>query len=265
MKISFQPKIIIGSVVGFLGTAIGIIAVFFPSLFNLEQKKIAEYTYTLNTLSDAEKFIDFLKKHQNSIVNLNITYTESERYKDAYDDKGNIILDENADMDGTPKKEKLCNKGLEGTTGYGAIDKDGYIFVKSEFKCLPFLNDFNILRKKGEFGIWIPGKDEGGKDDKNYRIIITEQSKNNSLFKWSIKDRKKNYEEMQLTGIFFVNNFLDTHESDYGADENSEHTIFTMSPQWREKYSGLDQIGIDNVIIVELEPLSQKEIESKNY
>lgn len=53
--VSFQPKIIIGSVVGFIATAIGVIAVFFPSLFNLEQKKIADYSYTLNNLDDAKK------------------------------------------------------------------------------------------------------------------------------------------------------------------------------------------------------------------
>ena len=70
---------------------------------------------------------------------------------------------------------------------------------------------------------------------------------------------------MQLSGTFFVNSFLDTHESDYGSDKDSEQTIDVFSPQWRAMYSGLDQIGKDNMTVIELEPLSKKEIESKKY
>lgn len=162
MNIHFQPKIILGSVIGFVATAIGVIAVFFPSLFNLEQKKIANYSYTLNSLSDANKFIDFLKDHQNGIVHFNLTYIENERYIDAVDKNGNIIFDENAEMDGTPAKDDLNKKclntpgdGIEGNTSYATVDKDGYIFIRSEFKCKKFLNDFNFLRTKGGLGIWI--------------------------------------------------------------------------------------------------------------
>lgn len=53
MSIVFKPKIIIGSVIGIIASAIGVIAVFFPSLFNLETKKIAEYQHSLNTDQDA--------------------------------------------------------------------------------------------------------------------------------------------------------------------------------------------------------------------
>lgn len=250
-----------------IATIVGLIVAFFPSVFNLEKKKIVEYSYSLNSLKDAQKLIDFLSKHQNSIVNLNITYTENERYRDAYDKYGNIIIDENADMDGTPKKEDLnkLSTELEGKISYGAVDSNGNIFIKSEFKFLPFLNNFNFLRKNGEIGIWIPGKKEDGSDDINYRIVIKEESKDNSSFKWSIKDRNKDSKEMQLTGIFFVKKFIDVHDSDYGSDKATSQTIATMSPQWKERYSGLDQIGLDNMTVIELLPLSDKEIESRNY
>lgn len=156
-------------------------------------------------------------------------------------------------------------KDLEGKESYGMVDEDGYIFIKSEFKCLPFLNDFNFLRKKGDIGIWIPGNDKGGGEDQNYRIIITEAAKNNSLFKWSIKDREKNRDEMQLSGTFFVNKFLDARESDYGSTKESVYSIFTMSPQWKAMYNGMELIGKENMTIIELEPLSTKEIESRKY
>lgn len=275
MSISFQPKIIIGSVVGFIATAIGVIAVFFPSLFNLETKKIAEYQHSLNTDQDAINFIKFLKEHQDSIVNLDLTYIEKIRYRDAYDKNGKIIIDyddkfsneirpEEAIDDGVKKENlnKICSgEEINGNESFGVIDQNGHIFISSEFKCRPFLNNFNFMRTKGSLGIWIPGKKDDGSDDENYHIIITSDSKNNTLFKWSIKNREKNTEEMQLTGTFFVNKFIDSH--DYG--ESADQRIAVMSPQWGGMYNGAEEIGDLNMEVVELQPLSKKEIESKNY
>lgn len=272
----FQPKIIIGSVVGFIATAIGVIAVFFPSLFNMETKKIAEYTHSLNTDQDARSFINFLKEHQDSIVHLDLTYTEQKRYRDARDEKGNIIIDyddkysnsirgEDAIDDGVKFEDlnKTClGEELSGKESFGYVDPNGHIFISSEFKCRPFYDNFNFIRNKGGLGIWMPGKkDDGSNGDENYHIIITSDSKNNTLFKWSIKDREKNIEEMQLTGTFFVNKFIDSH--DYG--ESADQRIAVMSPQWGGMYNGAVEIGDLNMEVVELQPLSKKEIESKNY
>lgn len=275
MSINFQPKIIIGSVVGFIATAIGVIAVFFPSLFNLETKKIAEYQHNLNTDQDAINFINFLKEHQDGIVYLDLTYIEKIRYRDAYDKNGKIIIDyddkfsneimpDEAIDDGVKKENlnKEClNDELEGKESFGFVDQNGHIFISSEFKCRPFLNNFNFIRKKGSLGIWIPGNKDNGSDDENYHIIITNDSKNNTLFKWSIKNRENNIEEMQLTGTFFVNKFIDSH--DYG--ESAEQRGAAMSPQWGGMYNGAYDAGDLNMEVVELQPLSKKEIESKKY
>lgn len=51
----FEKKVIIGSVFGMLTTAIGIIAVFFPSAFNLEKSKFSEeIDITINSNHDLE-------------------------------------------------------------------------------------------------------------------------------------------------------------------------------------------------------------------
>lgn len=269
MNIHFQPKIIIGSVIGFIASVLGIIVAFFPSVFNLEKKSIAEYTNSLNTVSDAEKLINFLKDHQDSIVKLNISYIENERYIDLIDKNGNIVLDDNAEMDGTPAKDDLNKKcmgppddddGIGGKNSYGSIDTEGRIFIKSDFKCKRFLNDFNFLRTNGGIGIWFPNEKDSSKD-MTYRIVITGDTNKNTLYKWSIKNREKDIKEMQLEGTFFVNDFIDAHNYDH----NSTETIENMSRQWRDYYNGMDQIGIDGVEIIELQPLSKKEIESKNY
>lgn len=60
MKI-FEKKIYIGSIVGVIATAIGVIAVFFPSVFNMEKEKFIAYQSIIKDKSGANKFEEFLK------------------------------------------------------------------------------------------------------------------------------------------------------------------------------------------------------------
>lgn len=66
----FQKKIIIGSVLGFIVSAIGVVAVFFPSVFNLEKQKIEEKTIFLHTQKSEEELYEWLIKKQDSIIKL---------------------------------------------------------------------------------------------------------------------------------------------------------------------------------------------------
>lgn len=74
MAIHFQPKIIIGSIFGIIASIVGFVAVFFPSLFNLETKKIDEFVGEIKKDEDAYKLFTFLKEHQGRIVKINIRY-----------------------------------------------------------------------------------------------------------------------------------------------------------------------------------------------
>lgn len=71
----FQKKIIIGSIVGFIASAIGIVGVFFPSLLNIEKKKIQELSVIINEQKDANNLYKFLKDNENKIVQLDIKYS----------------------------------------------------------------------------------------------------------------------------------------------------------------------------------------------
>ncbi|MDI9094330.1 MULTISPECIES: hypothetical protein [Providencia] len=62
----FEKKIYIGSLLGFIATAIGLLAVFFPSLFNLEKKKIQSYSAVIVDEKDANNFYSFLDKQMNT-------------------------------------------------------------------------------------------------------------------------------------------------------------------------------------------------------
>lgn len=71
----FQPKVIIGSIASFVVAAVGIIAVFFPNLFNLEKSSIGEGQFLLSEdESSHRKLWQFLEDNQGKVVQLEIAY-----------------------------------------------------------------------------------------------------------------------------------------------------------------------------------------------
>ncbi len=62
MSIKFEKKVILGSVTSFVVAAIGFIAVFFPDLFNLQKKKIKEFSYEISDPQSAENFHKEIEK-----------------------------------------------------------------------------------------------------------------------------------------------------------------------------------------------------------
>lgn len=71
----FQPKVIIGSVMSFVIAVVGVIAVFFPSLFNLEKQGMSEGKFLLSDDTKVHKELwDFLGNNQGKVVQLEIAY-----------------------------------------------------------------------------------------------------------------------------------------------------------------------------------------------
>lgn len=58
----FEKKVIIGSVVSFIATAVGIVAVFFPDLLNLQKEKIQSFSSSISNKEEAKKLADFLDR-----------------------------------------------------------------------------------------------------------------------------------------------------------------------------------------------------------
>lgn len=71
----FQPKVIIGSITSFVVAAVGIIAVFFPNLLNLEKSSMGEGQFLLSDDTKTHKKLwEFLDKNQGKVVQLEIAY-----------------------------------------------------------------------------------------------------------------------------------------------------------------------------------------------
>ncbi|WP_202108423.1 hypothetical protein [Succinivibrio dextrinosolvens] len=74
---SVDKKFLLGSIIGISTSILGVIAIFFPSVFNFEKKLVEEYSGEINTVEDVRALYTFLKNNQEEFVKLNLTYTPS--------------------------------------------------------------------------------------------------------------------------------------------------------------------------------------------
>ena len=70
---SRKVQIAIGTLVGTLTTAIGLTAVFFPDLFNLQKNRMPELQIEITSLEDAETLSAFMERNPKKIVKLDIS------------------------------------------------------------------------------------------------------------------------------------------------------------------------------------------------
>ena len=69
--------VISGSTLGFIATILGIVAVFYPDLLNLQKKTIDGFSMEAFDSTDAKNFDSFLYKNRNEIVKLDISICKS--------------------------------------------------------------------------------------------------------------------------------------------------------------------------------------------
>lgn len=82
----FQKKIIIGSIMSFVATAVGVIAVFFPDLFNMQKKKMETLSLEIRNSKDFEVLDNFLQERMKDkkIFSLNVDLCDGEKLAQDY-------------------------------------------------------------------------------------------------------------------------------------------------------------------------------------
>lgn len=242
----FQPKVIIGSVFGVVASAIGLVALFFPSLFNLETKKIDTLSLYISARNDVQKLYDFLKVHEEKIVRLDLSYDEPQLLTN---DTVNYNLKE---------LEYPPEEGAEGK-GYSIFGENKLFFVSSDFKLTPYGQSF--LREKGGFGFWCrnPETTPENELDFTFQIGIPHGSQRNTIYFWGKEVKKKENSDgrIVLRGVFYVHP-LAKH------DEYGQEAYMSMD-YYDEKcwQYGSDTCGAPDIF--ELEPLNKKDLQLKNY
>lgn len=241
MNIRIQPKIIIGSLIGIIGTITTLCVIFFPNFLNLQKNKIINYSINLDNNTNFINFINFLKNNQNKVIDLNLIYRERERISYSKQNNHNgIPLDEM--IDHTFKGEQLISN----------IDDIGDSIVNSKYTYIgPYMRD--IHRYEGGFSFWIK---ENNKDTL-YLVIIPEDSSGNITYQWNLKKENDNYEIVSLSGIFFIEKIME-------IDLYNNQTHLTYSKNWEiNACKKGDCYGGSFVII--LNPLNEREIKMLNY
>lgn len=69
--------VVSGSTLGFVATLLGIVAVFYPDLLNLQKKTITSFAMEASNKKNAKAFDEFLYKNRNEIVKLDINICET--------------------------------------------------------------------------------------------------------------------------------------------------------------------------------------------
>lgn len=215
----FEKKVILGSIGGFIATALGIIAVFFPSLFNLEKKTMEEINIFIKSQSDIDKLRSAIEKNRGKLVKLDVTYCyNTEKAIDGYgfgDDRYNIHnlyphLGENWDLvSGTYciLMDKDCKVDTNEGTRYlqdgvfligGTSEADGVVHPNEGVGALGFYKDSEAeylavpYKAKGKYD-WKISYDKNGDNDISGCVI--KENKDDSMG-WIVKET--------LSGVFYI-------------------------------------------------------------
>lgn len=161
----FQPKVIIGSIASFIVAALGIIAVFFPNLLNLERSSMSEGQFLLSDDKKThEKLWQFLEDNQGKVIKLEIAYcADFERMTFAgVKENGDIRTSQQIQsraIDYTPKwffgdyiKENAGRYGFsEYLEDFAKQNKLKLAYYEGLGEDLASLNEYNELKRGGEF------------------------------------------------------------------------------------------------------------------
>lgn len=263
----FRPRIIIGSIVSFVIGAISIIAIFFPSLFNLETKKIDKLTITLNSCNDAKRLYEFLQSHQDKVVNLDITY----KFTNMTDGNGKYMFNEEgfsdfADEDlGYEKEDNGVTIGKPQNSYFG---ENNLFNVRAPYR--KDLHDEWMFQENGGFGFWCKNpktnKDKQEYHDIEFQIDIPYSTNNNKIYYWGYdtndirhKDNTPEWDgaNEHFRGTFLVNEVQDAHS--YGQK------VSLMHPDYAKEMAGRYGEWLAAPQVFSLEPLTKKDLDLKNY
>ncbi|WP_267524550.1 hypothetical protein [Campylobacter sp. MG1] len=244
----FEKKVILGSIGGFITTALGIIAVFFPSVFNLEKKTMEEINIFIKSQADVDNLRKAIEKNQGKVVKLNVTYCY---YYYDYDESNELrtVGDYNEKIDKynieykdfwlsgarncllTEEGCKFNENGLtQGVVLYGGVEIGDYLHENEGEGSLVFRNNYKDIDDNRFFYLSVPHETKGKYAWKfnNDEEGCIKSSDPNLQYRELIKET--------LTGTFYVNELKDRLREGEGTD-----------------------------LEIELDPLTKKELTLRDY
>lgn len=244
----FRPKIVIGSLLSILLSIIALIAIFFPSLLNIERSHISILDINLVDSKDYQKLYNFLYDNQEKIVKLNITYKEIDSGYFLPSQAAELTIDNFINFNDKKKYKLLSNNNSDIKSRYGFGIISDYAYVFSDFT----LKNNNLFREHGSIGVWINSNDNSFTDI-SYIILIPEDSNSNTLYNWNTVNLNYNI-MMNISGTFYVNKFI---------DESLSTPMFKFMPfKWYKKFWKTE---LAKETVIELNPIDTKNSNKYKY
>ncbi|OOF37927.1 hypothetical protein BKK51_07025 [Rodentibacter trehalosifermentans] len=225
----FSPKIIIGSIMSFIATVLGIVAVFFPDLLNLQKNRIKEYSIFIYDKSDVAGLYNFLDKNRESVINLKIAYCSTGfngafEFEEAYEETEEIIRREDGNSPYVLVSGKVIEEG-----GIAATRNEGHFEFLDFGEILPINNFMLFVNKKSD-------------ENKSYA----------HYWEYNGAEYDKEYEQYrEKCNIIPGSKWRDDAPPSIGLLSGTFY--LTSGP------------AIDSVYTLALEPLTQAELKLKNY
>lgn len=263
----FQSKVIIGSITSFVVAAVGVVAVFFPSLLNLEKKSIPEKEIFLHSKENLDELYKFLQKNVGKPVKLTLAHCFNPKRADLKRNRGDVSFWKAFESWNNMYNFQAIKEGETyvehiGTNPRINIDDEFDIIAGGKIQGYIDAGEGNIDGIYLENGAFAYRAEEGI----YHEISIPHSSNGNKKYKWAIGSAAEIYESKlykktsicgldyaqdriipisYLSGHFFVN------EGILGGD----YSYFLDTP-YSESLAYYQ---------IELEPLDKKDLELRNY
>lgn len=239
----FEKKVILGSIGGFITTALGIIAVFFPSVFNLEKKTMEEINIFIKSQADVDNLRKAIEKNQGKVVKLDVTY--------CYDP---VKYDESNELNTVEYNEKLgryditeskypyasyCLRTKEGCE----FDENGWLIKGVVLQGgIDITEDYVYENEEGGSIIFV-NKDKNANDYFYDYFYLSVPHETKGKYAWKVNDNSEGClndasAKETLTGAFYVN-------------------------ELKNRLRGDGREGVD--LEIELDPLTKKELTLRDY
>lgn len=237
----FEKKVILGSIGGFITTALGIIAVFFPSVFNLEKKTMEEINIFIKSQADVDNLRKAIEKNQGEVVKLNVTYCyDPVMYNESNELKTVEYNEKTYEYDITEFKipsADYCLRTKEGCE----FDENGWLRKGVVLEGgIGITEDYVYENEKGGSIIFV-NKDKNANDYFYDYFYLSVPHETKGKYAWKVNDNSEGClndasAKETLTGTFYVNELKDRLRNGEGMD-----------------------------LEIELDPLTKKELTLRDY
>lgn len=153
-KMKFEKKIIIGSIMSFIATILGVLSIFYPNLLNFQKKKVKVFNASICTVEGVKKLSNFLyeRKEDNEIFKLELEINLEAYIADYEDPFEDIVIPKPLFLIKDNSMKLLEDEVFFGLEHSKIIEKQECI--NKDFQCPDFIGSTTFFIPKNDNNIF---------------------------------------------------------------------------------------------------------------